>query len=88
MNDLPTLTATTKMPETINKLVIKDGDSIIVIRANESIEVFVQIPPGDVVRRAAITALGMYWCLLDKEWRGKMDLRAAKRIEDIRQGRS
>ncbi len=87
MNDLPTLTATTKMPETIAKLVIKDGDSIIVIRADESIEVFVQIPPGKTVKRAAITALGMYWCLLDKDWRGKMDLRAAKRIEEIRQGR-
>ncbi len=87
MSDPPTLTATTKMPETIDKLVIKDGDSIVVIRANESIEVFVQIPPGKVVKRAAITALGIYWCLLDREWRGKMDLKAAKRIEDIRQGR-
>ena len=58
-----------------------------VIRADESVEIFVQIPPGKVVKRAAITALGMYWCLMDGEWRGKMDLRAAKRIEDIIQGR-
>ena len=87
MSDLPSLTAKAKIPESIDKLVVREGDSLVVIRADESVEVFVQIPPGEIVKRAAITALGLYWCLQDGEWRGRMDFRAAKRIEDIIQGR-
>ena len=87
MSSPPPLTAKHTIPKTVDKLTIRPGDSVIVIREDESIEVFVQIPSDTKIKRAAITTLGMYWCLMDGQWRGKMDLRAAKRIEDILAGR-
>ena len=73
--------------KSVDKLKVREGDSLIVLRADESVEVYASIPPGKNVKRPAITALGLYWCLLDDDWRGKLDFRAKKKIEDILNGR-
>ena len=42
------------IPKSIDKLTVREGDSLIVLRADESVEVFASIPEGELIKRPAI----------------------------------
>lgn len=83
--DPPPLKAT-RIPTSIGKLTVRPGDSLVVFRADESVEVFANIEPGQLIKRPAITAIGVYWLMETPDWRGKLDFRTADRIKEIING--
>ena len=70
------------MPPSRKTIQIMPGDAVIHIRLNGAIDVHAEIGDHEVMQ-PALTALGLYWSLENKDWRYKMTRRAAERVQGM-----